>query len=115
MWKNIYRVIREMGKNREDVLLQADSGQILGPDESATFLAEIFFPNDRVDTDDSYHTEVRRRTDGGSQPPATSEDLLEMDPPFVGAEVINALIKFHPRKSPGIDEFTSDICQTVIF
>ncbi|GBP95482.1 Retrovirus-related Pol polyprotein from type-1 retrotransposable element R1 [Eumeta japonica] len=36
MWDGIYRVIKEIGKNREDVLLKTDSGQVLGPDESAT-------------------------------------------------------------------------------
>ncbi|GBP65892.1 Putative 115 kDa protein in type-1 retrotransposable element R1DM [Eumeta japonica] len=45
----------------------------MGPDESATLLAETFFPDDRVDTDDPYHG------------------------------------------SPGIDGFTSDICQAAIF
>ncbi|GBP97782.1 Putative 115 kDa protein in type-1 retrotransposable element R1DM [Eumeta japonica] len=86
LWDGIYRVIRETGKNREDVLLKTDSGQVIGPDESATLLAETFFPDDRVDTDDPYHTEVRRRTDGSSQPPEASGDLPGVDPPFTGAE-----------------------------
>ncbi|GBP19486.1 Putative 115 kDa protein in type-1 retrotransposable element R1DM [Eumeta japonica] len=114
-WDDIYRVIRETGKNREDVLLKTDTGQVLGPDESATLLAETFFPDDQVDTDDPYHTEVRRRTDGGSQPPETSGDLPGVDPPFTGAEIRSALKAFHPRKAPGIDGFTSDICQAAIF
>ncbi|GBP78580.1 Putative 115 kDa protein in type-1 retrotransposable element R1DM [Eumeta japonica] len=115
LWDGIYRVIRETGKNREDVLLKTDSGQVIGPDESATLLAETFFPDDRVDTDDPYHTEVRRRTDGSSQPPEASGDLPGVDPPFTGAEVRFALKAFHPRKAPGIDGFTSDICQAAIF
>ncbi|GBP79142.1 hypothetical protein EVAR_100104_1 [Eumeta japonica] len=32
---SIYRVIRETGRNREDDLLQIDTGQVLGPEESA--------------------------------------------------------------------------------
>ncbi|GBP26465.1 Putative 115 kDa protein in type-1 retrotransposable element R1DM [Eumeta japonica] len=115
LWDGIYRVIRKTGKNRKDVLLKTDSEQVLGPDESATLLAETFFPDDRVDTDDSCHTEVRRRTDGGSQPPETSGDLPGADPPFTGTEIKNALKAFHPRKAPGIDGFTSDICQAAIF
>ncbi|GBP61749.1 hypothetical protein EVAR_31077_1 [Eumeta japonica] len=110
LWSGIYRVIREMGKNREDVLLQ-DSGRVLGPDESAIFLAETLFPDDRVNTDDPYHTEVRRQTDGDDRPPVTSGDLPEVDPPFTGAEVKNALKAFHPRKAQGNDGFTSDICR----
>ncbi|GBP72514.1 hypothetical protein EVAR_47092_1 [Eumeta japonica] len=40
-------VINETRRNREDVLLKTDSGQVLGLDESATLLAETFFLNDR--------------------------------------------------------------------
>ncbi|GBP90798.1 Putative 115 kDa protein in type-1 retrotransposable element R1DM [Eumeta japonica] len=115
LWDGIYRVIRETGKNQEDVLLKTDSGQVLDLNESATLLAENFIPDDRVDTDDPDHTEVRRRTDGGSQPLETSGDLPGVDPPFIQAEIRNALKAFHPRKAPGIDGFTSDICQVVIF
>ncbi|GBP97427.1 hypothetical protein EVAR_61133_1 [Eumeta japonica] len=46
-------------------------------------LAETFFPDDRVDTDDPYHTEVRRRTDGSSQPPEASGSAW-VDPPLRG-------------------------------
>ncbi|GBP16853.1 hypothetical protein EVAR_13233_1 [Eumeta japonica] len=45
LWNSIYRVVKETGKNLEDVLLQADTGQVLGPDESATLLAENFVPD----------------------------------------------------------------------
>ncbi|GBP24119.1 Retrovirus-related Pol polyprotein from type-1 retrotransposable element R1 [Eumeta japonica] len=111
----IYRVIMKTGKNREDVLLQTDSGRVLSPNESATLLAETFFPDDRVDTDYPHHAEVRRQTDGDDRPPVTSGDLPGVDPPFTGAEFKNALKAFHPRKASGIDGFTSDICQATIF
>ncbi|GBP97548.1 Putative 115 kDa protein in type-1 retrotransposable element R1DM [Eumeta japonica] len=111
----IYSVIRETRKNREDVLLQTDSGRVLGPNESATLLAETFFPDDRVDTDYPHHAEVRRQTDGDDRPLLTSGDLPGVDSRFTGAEVKNALKAFHPRKAPGIDGFKSDICQTAIF
>ncbi|GBP65853.1 Retrovirus-related Pol polyprotein from type-1 retrotransposable element R1 [Eumeta japonica] len=78
-WDGVYRVIRDTGKNREDVLLINDSGQTCSPNESAVFLMNTFFPDDRVDADDPYHTEA-----------------------------------FNPKKGPGIDGFTSDICQAAI-
>ncbi|GBP65861.1 RNA-directed DNA polymerase from mobile element jockey [Eumeta japonica] len=56
------------------------------PKESATLLAEIFFPDDRVDTDEPHHADARRQTNGDDRPPITSEDLPGMDPPFTGAE-----------------------------
>ncbi|GBP77957.1 Probable RNA-directed DNA polymerase from transposon BS [Eumeta japonica] len=88
---------------------------LLGPNKSATLLTETFFLDDRVDTDYPHHVQVRRQTDADDQPPVTSGDLPGVDPPFTGAEVRNALKAFHPRKAPGIDEFTSDICQAAIF
>ncbi|GBP08076.1 hypothetical protein EVAR_39395_1 [Eumeta japonica] len=73
LWDGIYRVIRKTGKNREDILLQTDSGR-------------------------PHHAEVRRQTDGDDRPPVTSGDLPGVDPPFTGAEVKNALKAFHPER-----------------
>ncbi|GBP49274.1 Retrovirus-related Pol polyprotein from type-1 retrotransposable element R1 [Eumeta japonica] len=39
IWDGIYRVIRNTGRNREDVLLINDSGQTCSPNESAVLLA----------------------------------------------------------------------------
>ncbi|GBP82535.1 Putative 115 kDa protein in type-1 retrotransposable element R1DM [Eumeta japonica] len=93
LWDGIYRVIRETGKNREDILLQTDSGLVLSPNESATLLAETFFPDDRVDTDYPHHAEVRRQTDGDDRPPATS-GICPGGPTFTGAEVKTPLRRF---------------------
>ncbi|GBP32951.1 hypothetical protein EVAR_20131_1 [Eumeta japonica] len=68
-----------------------------------------------VDTDDPYHTDVRRQTDGDDALPVTSRNLPEADPSFTGAEVKKAFKAFHPRKVPGIDGFSSDICYGTIF
>ncbi|GBP24847.1 Putative 115 kDa protein in type-1 retrotransposable element R1DM [Eumeta japonica] len=114
IWDGIYRVIRNTRRNREDVLLINDSGQTCSPNESAVLLANTFFPDDRIDTDDPYHTELRRRTDGSVRPPEAPDILSGMDPPFTGAEVKMALKAFNPKKAPRIDGFTSDICQTAI-
>ncbi|GBP97300.1 hypothetical protein EVAR_90478_1 [Eumeta japonica] len=64
LWDGIYRVIRETGKNREDVLLK--------------------LTRDKV------------------------------DPPFTGAG-LGLLLKHSTLEGPGIDGFTSDICQAAIF
>ncbi|GBP07670.1 hypothetical protein EVAR_2787_1 [Eumeta japonica] len=82
IWDDAYRVIRDTGKNREDVLLINDSGQTCNPHESAVLLANTFFPDDQVDTDNPYHTELRRRTDGSVCPPETLDISSEMDLPL---------------------------------
>ncbi|GBP26398.1 Putative 115 kDa protein in type-1 retrotransposable element R1DM [Eumeta japonica] len=57
---------------------------------------------------------MRRRTDRGVCPPEALDILSGMDPSFTGAEVKMALKVFNPKKAPGIDGFTSDICQAAI-
>ncbi|GBP21019.1 Retrovirus-related Pol polyprotein from type-1 retrotransposable element R1 [Eumeta japonica] len=114
MWDGVYRVIRDTGGSREDVLLRDDSGRVCNPDESAALLAETFFPGDQVDTDGPHHAEIRRRTDGIGCPPEALDVLSGVDPPFTGAELKIALRAFNPKKAPGIDGFTSDICQAAI-
>ncbi|GBP00887.1 hypothetical protein EVAR_50159_1 [Eumeta japonica] len=78
--------------------IKTDSGQVIGPDESATLLAETFFPDDRVDTDDPYHTEVRRRTDGSSQPPE-AWGSARVDPPLPGLR-LGLLLKHSTLERP---------------
>ncbi|GBP90787.1 Putative 115 kDa protein in type-1 retrotransposable element R1DM [Eumeta japonica] len=114
MWDGVYRVIRDTGGSREDVLLRDDSGRVCNPDESAALLAETFFPGDQVDTDGPHHAEIRRRTDGIGCPPEALDVLSGVDPPFTGAELKIVLRAFNPKKAPGIDGFTSDICQAAI-
>ncbi|GBP88699.1 Putative 115 kDa protein in type-1 retrotransposable element R1DM [Eumeta japonica] len=84
IWDGVYRVIRDTGRNREDVLLKDNSGRICNPDESTALLADTFFSGDQVDTDDPHHVEIRRRSYEISRLP----------------------------EAPGIDGFTSDTCQT---
>ncbi|GBP66123.1 hypothetical protein EVAR_51292_1 [Eumeta japonica] len=102
-------------RDHVDILLQTNSGRVLGPDESATLLAEIFFSDDRADTKDPHYTAVRTRTDRDDQPPVTSGDLPRVDPPFTGAEVKNVLKLFHSRKALSIDGLISNTYQAKIF
>ncbi|GBP10274.1 Putative 115 kDa protein in type-1 retrotransposable element R1DM [Eumeta japonica] len=114
IWDGVYRIIRGTRKNREDILLIDASGQSCSPYDSAVLLANTFFLDDRVDSKNPFHTELRRRTDGSDRPPLTSDILSEMDPPFTGDELKIVLRAFNPKKAPGIDGFTSDICQAAI-
>ncbi|GBP88451.1 hypothetical protein EVAR_68221_1 [Eumeta japonica] len=96
------KLLWETGKNREDVLLQTDSRQVLGPDELATLLTEAFFPDDRVDTNNPHHAKVKRQFDRDDQPLLTSGGMPGVDPFFTGAEVKNNLKAFHPRKAQAL-------------
>ncbi|GBP96815.1 Putative 115 kDa protein in type-1 retrotransposable element R1DM [Eumeta japonica] len=78
LWDGIYRVIRETGKPG-GCPIKTDSGQVIGPDESATSWRKPF-------------------------------SLMT-----VSILTIRIIRNIPPSKGPGIDGFTSDICQAAIF
>ncbi|GBP79519.1 hypothetical protein EVAR_89885_1 [Eumeta japonica] len=59
--REIYGVVRDIRKNRADVLLKDNSGRTCSPNEPEIFLANTFFPADQMDTDSPYYTELRRQ------------------------------------------------------
>ncbi|GBP81642.1 hypothetical protein EVAR_63847_1 [Eumeta japonica] len=69
--------ISDTGKNREDDDdFKDDSGQTSCPNESLILLANSFFFDDRVDTDNLYYTELKRQTDGNDCPPKALYTLV---------------------------------------
>ncbi|GBP33601.1 Retrovirus-related Pol polyprotein from type-1 retrotransposable element R1 [Eumeta japonica] len=116
IWDGVYRVIRDTEKNREDVLLINDSEQTCSPYESAVLLANTFFPDDSVDTDDPYRTEVRRQTDGSVCLPARR---LQISSPgwtrlSLGQKKKCPSRLLIPRRPLGLTGLCQDICQTAI-
>ncbi|XP_063897400.1 uncharacterized protein LOC126055310 [Helicoverpa armigera] len=107
VWEGIYRVIGRTAKRCEDVPLVKD-GLPLSPENSARLLAETF-----VDSEEGK--------------PRTTAVLVKMpivrtcghdehhDPPFTLLELKTAVDSFNPKKAPGADGLTADICAQAIF
>ncbi|CAK1583170.1 unnamed protein product [Parnassius mnemosyne] len=70
-------------------------------EETARIFLQKFYPQDTTDTYSS-QTVTRQTT---KFPPNTNDD-----PPFTIDEVLHNLKDMNPRKSPGPDHLTSDIC-----
>lgn len=112
MWDGIYRVIRKTSNQQEDVLLRGPDGKTLSPEASANRLAETFYPKDSIYTDNHFHTQLRLLTESGS--PEEERKLSADDPPFTLAEVETVLKAQNPKKAPGSDGLTADICARAI-
>ncbi|XP_072948186.1 uncharacterized protein [Epargyreus clarus] len=111
MWDGIYRVIRRTARKHEDLLLQDATGRTLTPDKSAKLLADTFYPEDSATTDDQYHMLLRRSTEDQLE---TSRQLSADDPKFTPAELDLVLKAMNPKKAPGSDGLTADICTEAI-
>ncbi|XP_050563633.1 uncharacterized protein LOC126913011 [Spodoptera frugiperda] len=109
MWDSIYRVIRKTAKRQNDALLRNTKGETLSPVESAELLAKTFYPDDSTDAEQPYHKAVRRLAEE-INPQGLSAD----DPPFSIAELEMVLQNQNPKKAPGPDGLTADICTAAI-
>ncbi|CAK1583201.1 unnamed protein product [Parnassius mnemosyne] len=108
MWDSIYRVMAKTTKRYEDQPL-VRNGIALSVDESVKWLTETFFPDDREEDDNAEH-QLTRLT--ASKPDSKATD--KMDPPFTMAELNYVINTFNPKKAPGPDGLTADICSVVI-
>ncbi|XP_045541879.1 uncharacterized protein LOC123723344 [Papilio machaon] len=91
--------------NHEHQLLVED-GAVQSPDQSVALLARTFFADDDIGVDSGIHTIIRGRADLVST--RLPDDIN--DPPITRAELVRAVDSFNPKKAPGQDGFTSDIC-----
>ena len=110
VWDGIYRVLRNTQPRQEDQPLVLNQ-TALTPHESVELLAKTFFPQDDEDVDKDCHKKVRRKADSNNATEETGEDR---DPPFTHAELSHALHRSNPKKAPGGDGFTADICRQAV-
>lgn len=108
-WDGIYRVLARTTSREEDQML-VDRNIQLDATESAELLARTFYPEDLEDEDSSDHTKMRRRAKMANE--GTDDDSF--DPPFTDVELRIAVNSFNPKKAPGGDGLTADICRVAI-
>ncbi|KAG6438774.1 hypothetical protein O3G_MSEX000213, partial [Manduca sexta] len=109
IWDGIYRVIGKVSKKHEDLPLTSE-GRTLDAEESAKLLAETFYPEDHLEEDNADHQQTRETA-------ASVNDAVDgevHDPPFTLHELLAAVNSFNPKKAPGADGLTADVCKQAI-
>ncbi|CAF4832305.1 unnamed protein product [Pieris macdunnoughi] len=110
LWDGIYRVIRRTNVKNTDQQLVKD-GVTLSYQDSAHYLAETFFPEDTSARETFWHTELRRKAKMIEE--SDHDDTHDL--PFTRKELAECARSFNPKKAPGGDGLTSDICGEAIF
>lgn len=108
LWEGIYRVIKNTGKREEDLPL-AVNGVTLGQEGSTQLLADTFYPEDKEEDDNNEHRYIRAISE---QAISVTQDRHE--PKFTMLEMVSSIESFNPKKAPGIDGLTIDLCKQSI-
>ncbi|CAK1581407.1 unnamed protein product [Parnassius mnemosyne] len=106
IWQSIYRIIRKCTTISEDKLLRLGE-KTLNPNDSAMLLAKVFYPEDEVNKDTEEQGKVRDESN------AIIKDLRYDSisfREFTEEEIEMVLQRMNPKKAPGEDGITSDIC-----
>lgn len=109
VWDGIYRVMCKARKREEDLPLEDENGTPLDPVESVKLLARTFYPLDDAAEDNDDH---RRTRDLDAKLNAENHNTDAI--PFSEHELKIAVKTFNPKKAPGADGFTADICDHAI-
>lgn len=109
VWEGIYRVIGRTASRVEDPPLVKD-GEVLDAEGSARYIAETLYPEDHPAADNSHHSRVRLEAESVNE----GENGEPYDPPFTIAELKTSSESFNPKKAPGMDGLTADICNRAI-
>ncbi|XP_063623904.1 uncharacterized protein LOC134795903 [Cydia splendana] len=110
VWEGIYRVIGRTARREEDSPLERD-GVVLDAKSSVRLLAETFYPKDCTDSDNIYHRTVRERASVANN---GEQESITCEPSFTMMELKRAYDSFNPKKAPGEEGFTADICRHAI-
>ncbi|CAK1595281.1 unnamed protein product [Parnassius mnemosyne] len=109
LWQRTYRILKTCSNREQDRLLRDSDGKILSEVESANHLADTFYPWDNPDTDSVQQTEIRiERQQIISK--LKNEDISAIKL-FTKLEIREIFKNMSPKKAPGEDGLTSDICQ----
>lgn len=106
VWTMTNRLLKDSKPRRAPTTINTGRHFTSDSKDTAQELLNHFYADDGPDTQ-SRHFDLRRRT---NDPTNTADD-----PQFTPAEVLEIIKKMNPKKAPGLDGLTSDICKNFAF
>lgn len=110
LWDSIYRVLRRTS-SRKECLLKDQNGTTQNPQESIKLLANTFFPEKDTHPNSLYHDNILADADNLEHEIRNGE--MDADP-CTESELKAVLAQTNPKKAPGEDGLTADICRKAI-
>lgn len=109
IWQTMYRVLRRCSRPRPDTMIRGPQGTALDAQGSAEHLAKVFYPED--DGRDDTQEQSRIRTEAVDIiTEARERAAREPVALFTKDEVLQVIEAISPKKAPGDDGLTADIC-----
>ena len=105
VWSVTNRIIKDAPRKTPPAMLKIADGYTNDASEAANALLNHFYPDDSPDVT-PMHSLLRQKTEKVS-------DAAD-DPPFIIAEILEALQSMNPDRAPGPDHLTSDIVTVVV-
>lgn len=101
VWSLTNRLLKDTAPRRPPATLKIGNAYTTDTQDTARAVLNHFYPDDSPDTELRHH-DLR----------AHFNDLPETpdDPPFTPEEVLEILKNMNPKRAPGLDGFTADIC-----
>lgn len=110
LWHRSYRIIKACTGRTEDKLLESRDGRALDEAQSANLMADTFYPWDEVARDTVGQAELRAATDAWAQEIRADRTISDRAIAFTEVELEAVLRTMSPKKAPGGDGLTLDIC-----
>ncbi|XP_063368262.1 uncharacterized protein LOC134656635 [Cydia amplana] len=116
VWSVTNRLLKNSIKLQPPSTLKSEDGRYtLSTQDTAEKLAAKFFPDDTSADDTAHHLEIRAITRNNNNnrqlQPENIPNIDNNEPPFTTNEITEIMKYMSPRKAPGIDHLTADICQ----
>lgn len=107
VWTVTNPVLRADGLARKPPsTIATQTGHTASGEETADHLLKHFFPDDPPELDTPRQAAVRAEC---GTPTVSGDDL-----PFSEGEVLEAILGMSPKRAPGLDGLTADICQVTV-